>query len=774
MHSLSFDKLKLFKGSDIQPRKPNGTPPPRENFWLRIVKSPFFAMFFFVFAVALLLAYVPSRALKVLEPGEIADTDIVAPADLTLDDQETTEKRRLEAAQAVLPVYFQDPNVFLNIENALRLFFSIGREELEKPENERSPGGLQSEIQNKTGLEIPRRDIELLLRLGFPAEIEDSLVNLLGKVLSRGIILSKTLFIQDEAERGFTILRPPRGETTIRVPDILDMKESREILVAEIDDLELPERSRTLLKTLTGVFLSANITYNRLETEARRKRAREAVETVFYTIKRGKFIIRKGDEATPDAIKQIVLINRQIAGAPSWLANFSGTLLLTALLFIALWYYLKSLGRRREAFRNFLMMGLLLILSLLVSKMSLFLAGSFSERAGIAFLADARTYRFAFPLQFGTLIFAFLTTRQVALVYTILNSLMTGTLLGAEFYPMLFCFIGGLAAIYGVKYYQRKHRTSVLRAGLFLIGPINAFVILTIHLIQRPSGVSSFLASDLFFGLLGGLFSAGLAFVLLPILESLFSIVTATRLLDLTNSDLPIFRRMAIAAPGTYHHSLIVATIAEKAAEEIRLDPMLVKAGALYHDIGKLKMPEYFIENKTLDSDAHRDLTPAMSTLVIVNHVKEGAEMGRRLKLPWKVREIIEQHHGNSLVRYFFQKAKEQYNPGDHKINEQSFRYPGRPPRSKEAALVMIADSVEAAARSLKLPKRETLKKVITDIINAYLQDGQLDDCDFSLRELRTVASSLQSILFAVYHPRVSYPGFDFEKKHDHRRQPST
>jgi cyclic-di-AMP phosphodiesterase PgpH len=223
------------------------------------------------------------------------------------------------------------------------------------------------------------------------------------------------------------MLRPPRIETTIRVPDILDMKESREILAAEIDDLELPERSRTLLKTLAGVFLSANITYNRLETEARRKRARDAVETVFYTIKRGKVIIRKGDEATPDAIKQIVLINRQIAGAPSWLANFSGTFLLTALLFVALWYYLKSLGRRREAFRNFLMMGLLLILSLLVSKMSLFLAGSFSERAGIAFLADARTYRFAFPLQFGTLIFAFLTTSQVALVYTILNSLMTGT-----------------------------------------------------------------------------------------------------------------------------------------------------------------------------------------------------------------------------------------------------------------------------------------------------------------------------------------------------------
>lgn len=774
MRSLSFHKLRLFKGSEIQPRKPDKTSEDPRSPWLRILRSPFFSMSFFVLGVALLLSYIPSRALKVLEPGEIADTDIVAPADLTIEDHETTEKRRWEAEQAVLPVYVQDPNVFLNIENAVRRLFAMGREELEKPAGKRSPGGLREEILDITGFEIPRRDLESLLMARFPADVEETLVGLLGKVLSRGIILSKTLFIQDETERGFTLLRPPQAERTVRVPDILDMRESREILAAEAEALDLPERSRALLKPLADLFVTPNITYNRLETEARRKRARDTVEPVFYTIKRGRVIIRKGDEATPEAIKQIVLINTQIAGAPRWLANFTGTFLLFALLFIALWYYLKSLERRREALRSFLMMGILLILSLVVSKLSIFLAGSFSERAGFAFLADAELYRPAFPFQFGTLIFAFLTTSHIALIYTILNSLITGYLLGTEFYPMLYCFIGGLAALYGVKYYQRKHRTSVLRAGIYLIAPVNAFVILTVHLIRRPIGGPDFPAAELIFGLLGGLFSAGLAFVLLPIFESVFGIVTATRLLDLTSSDLPIFRRMAIAAPGTYHHSLIVATIAEKAAEEIRLDPMLVKAGALYHDIGKLKMPEYFIENRTMDSDAHKNLTPAMSTLVIVNHVKEGAEMGRKLKLPWKVREIIEQHHGNSLVRYFYHKAMEKYDPEDHRIGEESYRYPGPPPRSKEAALVMIADSVEAAARSLKLPKRESLRKVITDIINAYLQDGQLDDCDFSLRELRSVAASLQSMLYAVYHPRVDYPGFEFEKKNDHRHQPAT
>jgi hypothetical protein len=271
-------------------------------------------------------------------------------------------------------------------------------------------------------------------------------------------------------------------------------------------------------------------------------------------------------------------------------------------------------------------------------------------------------------------------------------------------------------------------------------------------------------------GVLGGLLGAALASVLLPIYETLFRFVTQTKLLELTNSESEVLKQMALEAPGSYHHSLIVASLAEKAAEAIKLDPLLVKAGALYHDVGKIKMPEYFIENRDRKHDAHKDLAPSMSTLVIVNHVKEGVEIARKERLPQQIREIIEQHHGNSVVRFFYQKAKEKYDPEMQTIGEESYRYPGPPPQSKEAAVVMLADSVEAASRSLRSPKDENLKRVIRDIFDNYLQDGQLDDCAFSLRELRTIAQSFLATLHTIYQPRVEYPGFDFEAKKKPRK----
>ena len=185
----------------------------------------------------------------------------------------------------------------------------------------------------------------------------------------------------------------------------------------------------------------------------------------------------------------------------------------------------------------------------------------------------------------------------------------------------------------------------------------------------------------------------------------------------------------------------------------------------MYHDIGKIKRPEYFIENRTRNADMHKDLKPSMSSLVIINHVKEGVELAKKLKVPLKIREIIEQHHGTSLVRYFFEKAKEKYDPDMQKVGEESYRYPGPIPKGREAALIMLADSIEAASRSLKAPSETNLKRLITDMFSKHMEDGQLDECDFSLKELRAIAASFLSTLFTIYHPRIEYPGFDFEMK---------
>lgn len=770
MNPISFKDLKFFKKSEPQTAKQkNSTSPSKAekklSLWQKLAQSPIVFLLIFVAIIAAFISYVPSRSLPLIPEGEIARSDIIATANLTIEDKETTEKRRKEAADVILPVYTQDANIFVDTEENIREFFNYGREWLKEPVTVARRDELQKEIQEKYDFDISSKDLRLLIKTKFSAVTKESLISLLGKIYARGIILSRNLFIHGEQERGFNLLTGPDTEKTVRIEEIIDTKEAKDMLAQEIDQLDLHRNEKALLTNLANFFLSSNITYNKTETEARKAQARQSEPTVFYTIKKGKVIIRKGDEVNKEALEQINMINQNLQAKPGWLTNFSGTFLLYALLFLALWYYLNSITKFRRALKIFIMMGATLIMSVLLYKLSIFLANIFSASTNIFLFTYTESYWYAFLFQFGVLLFAFLAGNQLALIYTVLNSLLVGYLFKGNFYLMIFCFIGGLAAIYGIKYYGRQKRTSAFRAGIFLVAPINIIVILIIHLIRETMGPVDLLASEIFMGILGGILSGSLAFLLLPIFENVFDFLTQTKLLELMNTDLPIFKQMAAEAPGSYQHSLTVASLAERAAEEIKLDPMLVKAGALYHDIGKIRRPEYFIENRIENPDMHKDLKPSMSTLVIINHVKEGVELAKKLKLPEKIREIIAQHHGRSLMRFFFQKAKEKYDPEMHKIGEESYRYAGPIPKSKEAALIMLADSVEAAARSLKTPSRPSLRRMITEIFNNYIQDGQLDDCYFSFKELQTVASIFVSTLYSIYHPRVEYPGFDFEMK---------
>jgi putative nucleotidyltransferase with HDIG domain len=779
MNPISFKNLTFFKKSEPQTAKQkNSTSHSKAeiklSLWQKLAQSPIVFLFIFVAILAAFISYVPSRSLPLLPEGEIARSDIIAPANLSIEDKETTEKRRKEAADAILPVYVLDANVFSDTEENIREFFNYGREWLKKPVTIERRDEFQKDIQEKYDFEIPSKDLRLLIKTKFSAVTEESLISLLGKISARGIILSKNLFIHGEQERGFNLLMGPDVERIFRVEEIIDTKEAKEILAEEISQLDLHRNEKALLTNLAKFFFSANISYSKAETEARKEQARQSTGAIFYTIKKGKVIIRKGDEVSKEALEQINIINQNLQARPGWLTNLSGTFLLYALLFLALWYYLNSITRFRRALKIFIMMGTTLIISVLLYKLSIFLANIFSASTNIFLFSYTESYWYAFLFQFGVLLFAFLAGNQLALIYTILNSLLVGYLFKENFLLMIFCLIGGLAAIYGIKYYGRQKRTSAFRAGIFLVAPINIIVILVIHLIRETMGPIDMLASELFMGVLGGILSGSLAFLLLPVFENVFDFLTQTKLLELMNTDLPIFKQMATEAPGSYQHSLTVASLAERAAEEIKLDSMLVKAGAFYHDIGKIKRPEYFIENRIENPDMHKDLKPSMSTLVIINHVKEGVELAKKLKLPEKIREIIAQHHGRSLMRFFFQKAKEKYDPEMHKIGEESYRYAGPIPESKEAALIMLSDSVEAAARSLKTPSLPSLRKVITEIFNNYIQDGQLDDCYFSFKELQAIASTFLSTLYSIYHPRVEYPGFDFEvrKKNEKNNKP--
>ncbi|HPP07245.1 MAG TPA: HDIG domain-containing protein, partial [Syntrophorhabdaceae bacterium] len=300
-----------------------------------------------------------------------------------------------------------------------------------------------------------------------------------------------------------------------------------------------------------------------------------------------------------------------------------------------------------------------------------------------------------------------------------------------------------------------ENRNIIIRAGIFT-SFIVGFLVVIFHIITGDPLTN--LPSKIAFILINGIASSFIALGILPVIEHIFDYTTDIKLLELANLDNPLLEDMMIKAPGTYHHSIIVGNLSKAAAEAIGAHPLLARVAAYYHDIGKLKMPHYFIENRKGFDDAHKDLTPSMSSLIILSHVKEGIELAEKHKLGKKIKDIIREHHGTSLVSYFYNRAKECEDPELFVIDEKDFRYSGPKPQTKEAGIVMLADVVEASSRILNEPTPKRIEKHIQDIIEKVFLDGQLDECELTLKDLHAIQKSFITILLGIFHHRIEYP----------------
>jgi cyclic-di-AMP phosphodiesterase PgpH len=259
--------------------------------------------------------------------------------------------------------------------------------------------------------------------------------------------------------------------------------------------------------------------------------------------------------------------------------------------------------------------------------------------------------------------------------------------------------------------------------------------------------------------------SGAVAISFIPVLESVFSLTTGIKLVELADTNLPLLRRLAFEAPGTFQHSLMVANLTKAGCEAIGADPVLAYTGALYHDVGKIYRPEYFIENQRPGQNRHDKLLPSMSALIIVNHVKDGLELARGHHLPEPILDAIAEHHGTRLLSYFYNRAKERHDPQSGELSEENYRYPGPRPRSKVMGVLMLADAVEAACRTLEDPSPARLRSVIKAITEDCLRDGQMDETDLTLGDLSRVAEAFQRVLTHIHHRRLDYPGFDFNRR---------
>jgi putative nucleotidyltransferase with HDIG domain len=363
-------------------------------------------------------------------------------------------------------------------------------------------------------------------------------------------------------------------------------------------------------------------------------------------------------------------------------------------------------------------------------------------------------YLYGIGIPAGAMLVRILLNSETALVFSVATSVFSGWVLENSFFFAVYFLIGSVVGAHSVVY--SEDRSTLIKAGA-KVGLVNILTILCQSLIvHRWISVES--GFNLLFGFLGGFVAAVVVIGILPLLEWIFGYTTNIRLLELANMNHPLLKQLILEAPGTYHHSMVVSTMAETAARSVNANPLLARVSAYYHDIGKITKADYFIENQGVGENRHENLTPSMSSLILIAHVKDGVDLAQKHKLGKKITAIIQQHHGTGLIAYFYQKAKEQENREMEQVEEETFRYPGPKPQSKEAALVLLADSVEAASRSLSQPTPARLQGLVQRIINSIFTDGQLDECELTLKDLHQIAKSFNAILASIHHQRVEYP----------------
>ncbi len=424
-----------------------------------------------------------------------------------------------------------------------------------------------------------------------------------------------------------------------------------------------------------------------------------------------------------------------VLGFFCYVASFSMSI---ALLFLVLGLYLKAC--KNIDTKLFLHFGLLLTLIAAAS------AGLLSYTSTSLLYIPVAAVVMLVMLLYNDL--------QLAFFMSFASSILVGLIAGNRFDLMIIYFCGSLIGAFSVR--GSRTRSELLNAALF-VGLIQVLALVLLDpskefLFIQNSGFDHLLAL-----LFNGCISAAFVFVSLKIFENIFGVMTNFSLLELSDFNHPLLKRMILECPGTYHHSLFVSNLSEMAADSIGANALLARVGAYYHDIGKLDKPEYFTENQIFGSNKHDNLEPSMSRLVILNHVKNGMELAKKYKLNSVISDFIVQHHGTSVMHYFYQRAISEAQEGET-VDEQIFRYPGPKPQTRETAIVLLADSVEGACRSLDEPTPTRIDETVRKIINNKFIDGQLDDCNLTLKDLDRISATFSRVLSAMYHSRIKYP----------------
>lgn len=676
-----------------------------------------------IFAVVyfLLFTFLISSSLFVsklnIKVGEPSPQDIYAPWDKDFEDIEKYHKDQEAAAKTVQPVYNPDEDYASSLARDLSKAFLAVQDAVNSSQDNR----LAKLKQTPPFGSLTDGDLAALVRIS----VED--LNIAEQKAS-SIIIGRARNLDSGAR------------TQADVPSLKGK------MTQDIDQSDLSQTIKRFLDTFVDSKVSRpTLVFDEQATEKLRNQARSEIKLEVHRYKTKQKIVGIGDivdESTYSVLMAYGLIDYR---AP-WRST-AGIALVVLGGMAAIAVYVLQYKRATLEFKKMILIGLTIALVLITGKgiIALNLGGAeYNALAGMLI-----------PVAWATMAVAILVDVEAALLVSVVLAVFVALLtdptlaMAVGTQVGLVALFGGLVGVHSVS--NLSQRSDLARAGLY----ISAVNVLTVSGVALMSGMRlTVWAVGILLAIVNGLASSVLTVGTLHWFESGFNITSAVRLLELSNPNRPLLKRLLMEAPGTYHHSILVGNLAESAAEVVNADATLVRVGAMYHDIGKLKRPYFFIENQFAQDNPHDKIAPTLSALIITSHVKDGLELGKENKLPEPIMDIVAQHHGDSLVSFFYHKAKEE----NEDIPEEAFQYDGPRPQSKEAALVCLADSVEAAVRSMKQPTPGRIEGLVRKIIKDKLNDGQLDQCDLTFQDLDKIAMAFVRVLTGIFHSRVEYP----------------
>ncbi|KHD87828.1 MAG: HD family phosphohydrolase [Bdellovibrio sp. ArHS] len=728
-----------------------------------------------IFLYCVLLSYTIFYQLDVpynFNVGDVAKFDVVSPIGFEMTDEVTTEEKRFKAEYSVPIVYDFDTSVFERVSVNLIHSFRSMRAYYRETKWSSSPAEHRRQVkeffqhkkqfEKELGVVVSDFMFEWLVDLKFTPRIEAVIIRNLESWYDKKIAEAPDRFI-------------PANQANVLARVVHKNNLGKEFPIAreEIQDLQAPENfefdakkdlnrfsesDQANLLYFARSLLVPNLTLNKQETASRRQAARDAVIPVTITIKKNQAIISQGAVIQPFQMAVIKQIENIRADKRKDIMALSMALMLSVAILV-FFSYLKrfTMNKIRIEFKDVTVMMLIAFGAILFTKVYMFITdAAFASKMG--HIIPPSIFLYAAPVAAGPMLVGLLITYgEIVWLFTAFLSVCLGIMVDYNYSFMFVSLVGGIAAARGV--FNCKTRNDIYFAGV-RTGVVNALMIafiLTMTKFDQEGGLKEILLS-IPAGFLGGIFSALVTMMFIPLLESVFNYTTDVKLLELSNLNHPLLKEMIVKAPGTYHHSMMVGSMVEAAAEEIGANPLLGKVMCYYHDIGKMEHANYFIENQKPGHNPHDHISPFMSKTLLIAHVKDGIEMGMAYKLGKPILDGIVQHHGTTLISYFYNKALDLKKEDDPEISDQDFRYPGPKPQFRESALCMLADSIEAAARSLDEPTPARLQNIVRNIIQRKFSDAQLDECNLTLKDISKVEAAFVRILLGIYHQRIDYP----------------